>query len=262
MSTYQKPDASAQWAQLLEEATSKPGILSEAYRAFHSYSIGNQLLAMWQCHARSIPLGPIATYKGWQAKGRQVRRGEKALTLCMPITVRKQTQDETAEPEYWTAFTYKRRWFVLAQTDGPDYSEPEPIPQWDRKRALAGLEIEQTAFEHPDGNCQGYATGRSIAVSPVAALPHKTTFHELAHVVLGHTSEGQLDDSEQTPRSLRETEAEGVAFLLCTLLDLPGQAEARGYIQHWLGEGRGIPERSARRIFGAAQQILEAGRPV
>jgi hypothetical protein len=39
-----------------------------------------------------------------------------------------------------------------------------------------------------DGNCQGYARQRTIAVSPLAELPEKTRFHELAHVVLGHTS--------------------------------------------------------------------------
>lgn len=33
-----------------------------------------------------MPLGPLATYKAWQEKGRQVRKGEKALILCMPIT--------------------------------------------------------------------------------------------------------------------------------------------------------------------------------
>jgi hypothetical protein len=37
-----------------------------------------------------------------------------------------------------------------------------------------------------------------------------------------------------TPRSLQEVEAEGVAFLLCSILDLPGRDESRGYIQSWL----------------------------
>ena len=32
-----------------------------------------------------------------------------------------------------------------------------------------------------------------------------------------------------------------------------------GYIQHWWGQGNPIPERSAQRIFKAADQILKAG---
>ena len=111
-----------------------------------------------------------------------------------------------------------------------------------------------------NGNVQGYARQRTIAVSPVAALPVKTTFHEVAHVLLGHTTEGEQADSDVTPRSLREVEAECVAMLCCAALDLPGIAEARGYVQHWSGAGNPIPERSAQRILKAADQILKAGR--
>ena len=42
-------------------------------------------------------------------------------------------------------------------------------------------------------------------------------------------------------------------------LDLPGVDESRGYIQSWWGQDNPIPERSAQRIFKAADQILKAG---
>ncbi len=38
------------FADLLQSAVHEPGILSQAYQQFHSYSLGNQLLAMFQCH--------------------------------------------------------------------------------------------------------------------------------------------------------------------------------------------------------------------
>ena len=78
-------------------------------------------------------------------------------------------------------------------------------------------------------------------------------------MLLGHTAEGSQADGELTPRSLRECEAEAVALLCCAALELPGATEARGYIQHWWGQGNPIPERSAQRIFKAADQILKAG---
>ncbi len=78
-------------------------------------------------------------------------------------------------------------------------------------------------------------------------------------MLLGHTAEGQQSDGEVTPRSLRECEAESVALLCCAALELPGRDEARGYIQHWWGEGREIPERSAQQILKVADQILKAG---
>jgi hypothetical protein len=37
------------WSALLVEAVSKPGLIMKAYSNFHSYSIGNQLLALVQC---------------------------------------------------------------------------------------------------------------------------------------------------------------------------------------------------------------------
>jgi antirestriction protein ArdC len=110
-----------------------------------------------------------------------------------------------------------------------------------------------------NGNVQGYARERTISVSPVAALPHKTTIHELAHVVLGHTSEGTMSDSDTTPRDVREIEAEGTAYLVCSALGLSGAAESRGYLQHW-AHGEEISERSAQRIFSAAGAILRAGQ--
>lgn len=39
-------------------------------------------------------------------------------------------------------------------------------------------------FDSTDGNCQGFARKRSIAINPVTQLPHKTLFHEMAHVTI------------------------------------------------------------------------------
>jgi len=246
---------------LLQEAISQPGVLSSAYSAFHRFSILNQLSAMLECQGRGIPAGPIATFPGWKDKGRHVKRGEKALTLCMPITRKRTEQDkETGEEKEVTfaSFTWRPNWFVLSQTDGAAFSEPILSPSWDRHAAIDTLNVEEIPFEDVDGNCQGYAKARSFAVSPVAVLPHKTTFHELAHIVLGHPIEGALNDTDETPRSLREVEAESVAYILISILDLPGQVESRGYIQHWLDK-QTIPEKSAQRIFKVADQILKAG---
>src|ERR1051325_2856149 len=40
------------WSALLVEAVNKPGMIMEAYSAFHNYSIGNQILALVQCQMR------------------------------------------------------------------------------------------------------------------------------------------------------------------------------------------------------------------
>ena len=136
------------FAQLLQSAVHEPGILSQAYQQFHSYSIGNQLLAWAQCAERGLEPGPMATYLRWKELGRQVRKGEKAITLCMPITVKRKRAEVVPEPtadeprDVMTWFVFKSRWFVLSQTEGEPLPEPE-VPTWDTARALGS------------GPCQG-----------------------------------------------------------------------------------------------------------
>jgi hypothetical protein len=187
----------------------------------------------------------------------------------MPISGKRTAErhnDETGQDEKvdigYTRFVYKNNGFVLSQTDGKEY-EPEPVPGWNADTALSTLGIERTPFTMMDGNVQGIAKNRTVAINPVAEQPESTLFHELAHVVLGHTSEGSLnsDSADRTPKDIPELEAECVSLICCESLGLPGAELSRGYIQSWF-KGNEVPERSAQRIFHAADQILKAGRTV
>lgn len=173
-----------------------------------------------------------------------------------------ESSDAEAAPSKRTIFVERPHWFMLSQTDGKPY-EPLQIPDWDEARALRTLLIGRVSFRHLDGNCQGYATLRQIAVSPIAFLPHRTLFHKIGHVALGHTEESQTmtDGDERTPRDIREVEAECVALICCESLGLPGTEFSRGYIQHWL-HNQPIPENSVHRVFKAADVVLRAGRPI
>lgn len=270
MSAFNGPPA--EWSAMLIDAVAKPGAISEAYHRFWNYSLGNSLLALFQCHQRGLALGPLNTFLGWKNVGRSVKKGERAITLCMPVSLKcrsrggtTRTTDAEGTDEIVVSlqkrFLYKPHWFVLAQTEGEPY-HPTELPQWSESRALSTLGIHRTDFGLLDGNAQGYAAGKLIAVSPIAFAPHRTLFHELAHVVLGHTAEiERLDDGdEQTPRNIREVEAEGVALVCCESLGFDGSEFSRGYLQHWLGP-QGISEHSAQKIFRAADIVLKAGRP-
>lgn len=267
------PKQPVRWQQLLVEAITKPGTVSAAYSAFHTYSIGNQMAAYWQCLARGIAPGPLCTFPGWLAKGRAVIKGQKAIVLCQPVTFKQKASDPTAPEDtsegIRTFFKWSPKWFALSQTQGDDFQHMATSPQWNRSQALEALAVSEKPFDLMNGNVQGYAEAQSIAINPVALFPHKTTFHEIAHVVLGHTKEAQgvaagtLSDDERTPKTLREVEAETVALILCETLSLPGCPESRAYIQGWMSNhgGQEIPEKSAQRIFKAADAILKAGQP-
>jgi hypothetical protein len=191
-----------------------------------------------------------------------IRRGpdSKFLSLIPLIPIPQDSEPEEQECAY-TFFVYRPRWFVLSQTEGEDV-EPEPIPGWEKEQALRELGITEERFEDPNGNVQGYSVpGGKIAISPLAQLPSKTLFHELAHQLLGHVGDQTIIEEDRLPKNLREAEAESVALICCEALGLDGASYCRSYIQSWLA-GDEIPEKSAQRIFAAADRILRAGTTV
>ena len=116
------------FAALLQSVVHEPGTLSQAYQQFHTYSLGNQLLAMFQCAEREIQPGPMATYPRWRELGRQVKKGEKALTLCMPI--QRKRKAETTDPDTGEPATEDTAW-----TDGdlPAMARARPAGQEGRE---------------------------------------------------------------------------------------------------------------------------------
>src|SRR6478752_5434733 len=96
-----------QFRQLLDEAVTKPGTLMWAYSLFWNYSLGNQILALIQANRRGIALGPIASFNRWKELGRHVRRGEKAIELCMPVMSKrtvKEKGEDGSEKEFEIVF--------------------------------------------------------------------------------------------------------------------------------------------------------------
>src|ERR1051326_9125470 len=156
------------WSDLLRDAVSTPGKLLEAYTAFHNYSVGNSLLALFQCYDRGITPGPLNTYKGWQQLGRQVRKGEKSIVLCMPLAYKKRASKQMQAPEESGTnqpvqdeqdvcdeitrfrFSLLPYWFGLTQTDGETAFTPS-IPDFDLATALQELRIQQVDFESTNG---------------------------------------------------------------------------------------------------------------
>lgn len=263
-----KPD----WNALFEQALTQPGVMSKAYSVFHEYSLGNAFLAACQLFDRKLPLSPIATFNKWKELGRMVKKGEKAIQLVMPVQVKIKSKEEEDEAGITgqdqgaatkTIFILKNNWFALCQTDGAEYAQEVAIPQWDKARALASLGITEQDFKSMSGNAQGYAipNEKKLAINPLAALPWKTIFHEMAHCLL-HSAEAQMADGEMLQRCIKEAEAESVAYLCCATLELPGLEQSRAYIQHWLGSEEQSDEfkkKSAARVFAAANKILKAG---
>lgn len=269
MQKYNRPD----WGTLFQSVLAEPGRLGTYYNLFHRYSLGNQALAMHEMETRGIPIGPISSFNGWKKVGRKVKKGEKAIALWMPV-IKKEIikKDDGAEEETTKLFfIMKNNWFALAQTEPINPQDPGTVPvpetpEWDRALALKNLGITEVPFKMVNGNCQGYAKpdAGEIAVSPLAAMPWKTTFHEMAHCLLHKKEQVEFIDSDELDRSFMEAEAESVAFLCCATLGLPGLEEARGYVQsvlHSSATAEEFKKKCASKVFAAADKILKAGKP-
>ena len=62
MQSHTKPQLDTpKWSALLVEAVNKPGLIMDAYSAFHNYSIGNQILAIVPSYEERI-LSAFAWY--------------------------------------------------------------------------------------------------------------------------------------------------------------------------------------------------------
>src|SRR5690606_26776495 len=126
------------WKQLLADALTLPGRLSTAYSMFHNYSFTNRLWAMAQLEVRGLPISPIASYNGWKKLGRQVKKGEKALSLLMPRMCRKQDEfgESAGSKDIRMGFMVRNHWFSLDQTEGEAYDPGLLIPEWNHVAAL------------------------------------------------------------------------------------------------------------------------------
>lgn len=241
------------WRALLDQAMTLPGRMGDTYCRFYQYSLQNQIL-LWSQGVNE----PCAPFSVWKGLGRiPMKGGGRAVLHPQPI---RKTDKETGERVVVTTrFKLRRSTFPYSNTVGPEVEWPE-LAEWDQHRALAELGIARVPFTMINGNTQGYSFDRVIAVSPVAKFPVKTLFHELGHVMLGHTVECPQGETPCS-RGLAEFQAEAVAHLLAHELDLDewNPAESRAYIQGWLG-GEAVTERDIRAVFSAADKILRAGR--
>lgn len=251
------------WRKLLDEALTIEGSVGNIYNRFYEYSFLNRMLLRMQ-HVCE----PVATYKHWHKLGRQVVRGAQARSILRPIFIKNREAAELLGDDEDTSgrlvgFKLVKCLFPLSETTGKELPPAPELPGWDLDAAKTKLGIREVSFESLSGNTQGYSFGLEYAINPIAVNRNRTTFHEIGHIVLGHTLPSQHADY-LSHRGAKEFEAEATSYL--TLHEL-GQADeattthSRGYIQGWL-EGEKPSDESIRSVFKATDAILRAGRSV
>lgn len=239
---------------LLNEAVEMDGSLGAHYSYFRNLSLGNMALLYAQ-GAREI----VGKFHDWPKVGRHVLKNNRAFEIIRPIFYMRKTEDDE-EVEALRGFKPVKCMFTLSQTEGEPVAPPQ-TPQWDVEQMLANVGIQREPFDSMSGNLQGYSHGLFIAVSPIAKDPLKTTLHEAAHVLFGHTLGHQLE-AYRTHRGIMEYQAEAAAYLVLKTLGVMDEETARnsrGYCQHWLRNEK-PPEQAALQVLTVADRILKAGQ--
>jgi antirestriction protein ArdC len=225
---------------------------------FRRYSWGNVLLIAFQRPDASF----VAGFNRWKELGRNVKKGEKGITILAPITVSNQKEDNSAEEEHVLVGVKPVHVFALDQTEGkplPEFAtiKGDPKDHTDRlKRYIAelGIPVEYSTDIAP---AKGISTSENIVLLPALPLPEEfsTLVHELAHSLL-HRGERR----SETTRTIRETEAEAVAFVVSSAIGLDPGFASSDYIQLYRGDKQTLTE-SLHLIQQTSSQILAAVSP-
>lgn len=216
---------------------------------FHRYSLSNVLLIQNQYPEASR----VAGFHAWKKMGRRVLKGQKGLKIVVPIPVRAKQPSEEDSIRFKIGHV-----FDISQTDGEPPPElerysGEPGPWLGRLHQFARSSNIRVTKETSLGGAEGMSRGGAIQI--LDSLPPAQEFqvltHEIAHELLHQTPE-----EERPSHTVRETEAEAVAYAVSRAIGLEGQLAASDYIQNHDGDVETL-RTSLNRILRATNRILE-----
>jgi antirestriction protein ArdC len=218
----------------------------DAQSRFHRYSFGNVVLIASQFPAASR----VAGFHAWKKLGRSVAKGEKAIWILAPMTVRK--GGESDDERVVRGFKHVPV-FDISQTEGEDLPAVCHKLTGDEPAASLGYSVEPTELrDGVNGDCTFNLRRIRVEVRNASAQRAKTLAHEIAHALL---------HSNQPDHQLAELEAESTAYVVCSCLGLDTSSYSFGYVASWAGGGEqavtGI-KASCSRIQEAAALILDA----
>lgn len=138
------------------------------------------------------------------------------------------------------------------------------------KTAMKKLNIKLVEYKPEKGgkedpfNRRGYSTGREIAINKASPFSEKTMFHEMGHILLGHTT-GNLFEMIKKKiniehRAIHEVQAESVALICIGVCGYDGHDDGMKYLKGWATVIDGFEQVEMDKVGQIAKQIIEAGR--
>ncbi len=247
--------------------------------SFHHYSLSNLLLVLLQCPEASH----VAGYRAWQAKHRQVRKGERGIRILGTGTVKVSAEEDEETGEVVEG---RRRVFFpvsvfdIAQTDVMEGHEDAAtvthrLTGQDEHGILSRVVDYLTAsgvpvdFHQIANGANGYTTPADEKAGQPArviieernapAQQAKTAIHETAHFILGHLRDDYAEYVAH--RGRYEVEAESVAYVVAGMLGLDSSDYSTGYVATWAERAEAdVIKETAGRVLTAVHTLVEALR--
>jgi hypothetical protein len=226
---------------------------------FPNYSFGNVLAI-----ARQRPQATnVAGMWTWNQLGRRVKRGEKGIAILAPMIARtrKDEAKNDGESNNSRALLGFRKVFVWDESQ----TEGAPLPQLEKVTGNAGVYLgrlreyviaQGISLEYSESIAPalGVAFGTTIRLLPGQTNPEEftTLVHELAHLILKHS-----ERRTEITKTVRETEAEAIAFVVGKSIGLTTSSASADYIGLYHGNAALLTE-SLELVQQTAGVILAA----
>lgn len=241
-------------------AAGKSGQLQEfldVMARFPRYSFNNCILIALQSPDATM----IQGFHAWKKLGRTVKKGEKGIGIIAPLIGRK--KDEDAKPtdsKEKAVFGFKVvHVFDVEQTEGdelPDFAAVtgDPGQNIEAVEHLIRSHGIELVYEVIPGGAEGVSKKGTIVVSPDLEPANRMAVlvHEYAHEILHQPDDRRVE----TTKTIRETEAEAVAHVVCQALGLDTLQHSADYIQLYNGDAE-VLAKSMDNVQKTAARILE-----
>ncbi|HTT18262.1 MAG TPA: ArdC family protein [Candidatus Sulfotelmatobacter sp.] len=228
-----------------------------AMARFHRYSLHNVMLIASQKPSATH----VAGFQAWHKLGRFVKKGEKGILILAPIIRKKAENNRETEPDESSVAVGFRAAYVfdITQTDGqplPEIGDVNGDPREYREELAKFVAAQGIVLEYSDeiAPARGTSSGGKITLLPgqSPAEEFATLAHEVAHEMM-HRDERR----SKTTKRIRETEAEAVAFVVCSAIGLETGSASQDYIGLYGGDAKVLNE-SLEYVQRTASHILNA----
>lgn len=223
---------------------------------FHRYSFNNTLLIAMQRPDATLVTG----YRNWQSMGRQVKKGEKGITILAPAPIKRKREQEildqnhmplldadgnprTEEVEVVIPRFKPTTVFDISQTDGEPIETLAPeelteaVADYDLfMKAITAVSPVPIRFDEIAGEAKGYyhSGDKEIVIQKGMSESQtiKTAIHETGHARL-HDKDIMEKQGIEKDRLTKEVEAESVAYCVCSAFGVDTSEYSFPYIAGW-----------------------------